>query len=154
MGMLFKLGVAWLFLSYYFIYLQTNVYGYLVVSIGAALNLCAYLFLDHPVLARVVSISGTGLFWIGIGVLATFGMRLERERLHLSTWSEILRGLVPESIRTTRLTKQQQVAHGLIFSVLFAIIFFVVGDTVTAFSFVLLSVVFLLYHFSRYDRPQ
>jgi hypothetical protein len=144
MDLLFKIGVAWIFVSYYLIYVQTKFYGYLIVATGAALNLCANLFLDKPVVGRAIAVVGTCFFWMGIGALGTFGLTRERERIRLSSWSQIVRGVVPDSLRTPWTTRNQ-VAHCLIFLVLSMIVTFVAGELKMALIFALLAVIFLAY---------
>ena len=147
MESIIKLGVAWLFLVYYFLYLQTNYYGYLAVSLGAGANLCAYMFLDQPQLAKIFSIAGSILFWGGIAIIATFGMSFEKERLHLSSWSQILRGIVPQSLSKVQLSKRRQLAHGLMFLLSFTAIFSVAGDLFMSLNFVVLMIVYVFFYF-------
>ena len=146
METIFKLGIGWIFVSYYLVYLQTRFWGYLLVSLGAFFNLFAYMFLTDARLAVILAVTGKILFFGGIAVTATFGMDLERERLRVSSWSEILRGIVPERLRTKTLNVRDQMMPALIMLGFLAVAFYVGGDKFAAFGFFVLGLAFLVYY--------
>jgi hypothetical protein len=117
------------------------------VGLGAAINLCAYSFLDSPALAKLLSV--VMLFWVGVGVVATFGVSLENERLRSSSWIQIFRGIVPKTLGVVALSTKSQLAHSIIFSLFFGLLFYIAGDLFTASTFVVLVVVYIFYFVSR-----
>ena len=135
MDILFKIGVAWIFLTYYFIYFQTGAYGHLMISLGAGLNLFAYLFMNNFSLVEIMSFLGSILFWGGLAVTATFGVKLERERLKTSSLKEILLGKVPKHLQKETMSERSRVIHGIISSLLFSVIFFSLGRSKNSFYF-------------------
>jgi hypothetical protein len=147
MDFLFKLGLAWVFLCYYSVYLQTKFHGYLIISLAAMGVLCAYLF-PEPKIAMTIAQASLVAFWVGIAILGTFGRQIERQRLRESSWSQFIRGKVPESIRASELSERTQLAHGLLFLTLFSAIFYVAGRSFDALCFVVMIVVYILYFFS------
>jgi hypothetical protein len=152
MELFFKLAVAWICMTYYSVYLQTNFYGYLVIALGALGNLSAYIFFpQHPQLAKIISQSSFVVFWVGIAVVGTFGRKLERERIRSSSWSQIIRGIVPEGLRKNDLSKRKRLGlvHGLLLCSLFVVIFYAAGDSVHALALIAVIVVYILYFFSQ-----
>jgi hypothetical protein len=150
MGLFNKLAVAWICITYYSVYLQTNFYGYLVIALGALGSLSAYiLFPQQPQLATIITQASFVVFWIGIAIVATFGRKLERERIRLSTWSQILRGIVPEGLRKNELSKRKRLGliHGILLCSLFVVIFYAAGDSVHALTLIAVIVVYILYFF-------
>ena len=110
MALIFQIGVAWLFCTYYLVFLQTRFYGHLLVSLAAFLNLASYMFLRIPQVALSIAILSKALFVVGISVTATVGMNRERERLRTSSWSEIFGGVIPQRIRVNTVSIREQVA--------------------------------------------
>ena len=67
-----------MFLTYYFVYLQTESIGHLLTAIGAFLTLLPNVFLAYAAVAVIVAALGKALFFLGIAVTATLGMSRER----------------------------------------------------------------------------
>ena len=150
MPLFFKLAVAWISITYYSIYLQTNFYGYLVISLAALGILSSYILLpQQPQLATIISQASIVVFWIGIAIVGTFGRKLERERIRSSSWSQILRGIVPEGLRKNELSKRNRLGliHGILLCSLFVVIFYAAGDLVHALALIAVIVVCILYFF-------
>jgi hypothetical protein len=150
----FKLGVAWIFVTYYLVYMQTRFFGYLVVSVGAFLNLMAYMFLNNAQVAGSIAVFGKILFFLGIGITGTLEMHLERERLRVSSWSEIIRGVVPEQLRTRTLEIKDQIVPALLALLLFAMVFYIAGDKAAAASFFVLGAIFCVYYVWKAERKR
>ena len=138
--------MAWVFLTYYFVYLQTAFVGYLLVSVGAFCNLLAYQFLGNPHLAVTIAVVSKVLFVAGIDITATVRMNLEKERLRGSSWSEIFLGIVPQPLRVKTLDAKDQIVPSLISSFLFATVFYVVRDKLAALGFFVFGAIFVAYY--------
>jgi hypothetical protein len=127
------------------VFTQTNSYGHLMISIGAALTLSAFLFMDNKHFAEVILVAGEVLFWGGIAITATFGGTLEKERLRTSSWKEILLGRVPEHLQMRKVSERAQVVQALLISLLFALIFYIGNRQQEALSFLVIAIVFAAY---------
>jgi hypothetical protein len=150
MELFFKLAVAWICITYYSVYLQTKFYGYLVIALAALAILSAYIFgPQQPQLSRIISQAGFVVFWVGIAIVGTFGRKLERERIRSSSWSQIIRGIVPEGLRRGELSEHRQLVHSLILFPLFIAIFYAAGDSLEALALIAVIVVYIIYFFSR-----
>jgi hypothetical protein len=149
METIFKLGVAWIFVTYYLVFLQIRFFSYLVVSAGAFLNLMAYMFLNNAQVAVSMAVIGKILFFVGVGMTATWGIHVEKERLRLSSWREIISGVVPEHLRTRTLEAKDQIVPTVLSLLLFAIIFYTAGDKPTAVILWALGAMFWVYYSRR-----
>ena len=145
MQMLFTICAVWVCIMSAAVYSQTNSYGHLMISVGAALTLATYLFIDNSVLVELLLVAGDVLFWGGLAVVATFGRHLEKERFRTSTWQEIFLGKVPEHLQTRKISPRIQVIQGLITALLFAAIFYFGGRQQEALSFVTIAIVYAAY---------
>ena len=145
MDILFTIGAVWVCLMSMAVFTQTNSYGHLMISLGAALTLSTYLYMDNKRVAELVLIAGDVFFWGGVAVIAAFGGRLEKERLRTSSWKEILLGKVPEHLQTRKISERAAVLQGALISILFAVIFYVAGDQQTALVLVVGVIVFAAY---------
>jgi len=112
----------------------------------------SYMFLNNAQVAVSIAVVGKILFFLGIGMTATLGMHLERERLRVSSWSEIIRGVVPEYLRTRTLEVKDQIVPTLLALLLFAMAFYMAGDKAAAASFFILGVILCVYYVWKAER--
>lgn len=154
MDILFKIGVAWFCVTYLSVYAQTSSYPHLITSLGAALNLVAYLFLDNAQLATILAVSGRTIFTVGLVITITFAGSLERERLKTSSWKEILLGKVPKGLQTNSLSEKAQMSAAFFLAILFAAIFYFSGDQYTSVSLLFIAVVLAIYLVRTWTGPQ
>lgn len=110
-------------------YTQTESYGHLMVSLGAAFTLATFLLLYYTTIGWVVLIAGRILFFGGFAVLATFerAQERERERFRTSSWLQILVGRVPEHLQLHKITERLHVTLGSLLSLLSAALFHIAG---------------------------
>jgi hypothetical protein len=109
----------------------------------------AYMFLNNAQVAVSMAVIGKILFFVGIGMTATLGIHVEKERLRLSSWREIISGVVPEHLRTRTLEAKDQIVPTVLSLLLFAIIFYTAGDEPTAVILLALGAMFWVYYSRR-----
>lgn len=147
MAVVFQIGLAWFFLTYYFVYTQTRSYGHLFVSLGAGSILIAHLFVERPVLLQLLAFGGKLVFFVGLVIIGTFGRELERERFRRSSWAEIFLGRVPDHLRSWQPTNVTGATHGTVFSMFLALLFYVAEELQTTLVFALMALLFICYLF-------
>jgi len=145
MDIVLAIGAIWVCLMAMAVFTQTRSYGYLMISLGAALTLSTFSLMDSRHVAELALIAGRVLFWGGLAVTATFGSKLEKERLRTSSWKEIFLGKVPGRLQTQKVSEEVLLVQSTIISLLFAVIFYGADRKHEALSFLVIGVVFLVY---------
>lgn len=145
MDIIFTIVLAWLCLTYALISTQTGSYASLMISVGAVLTLLALAFTQDEKIAWFILVAGRVLFFGGFAVILTFEGAQERARFRQSSWKEILLGRVPEHLQSRKISERIQVIQGLLLSLLFAGIFYLVDRQQEALSFLVIAIVFVAY---------
>ena len=145
LDILFIIGVAWLSLIYASVFYQTRLYGALMISVGAFLNLLAFSLSHNRALVEAVLLAGQVLFWGGFAVLGTFERTLERERFRTSSWKEIFTGRVPEHLQRRKLNERSQLVGATLLCILAGAIFYSAGLYHEVITFVIIVIVFVAY---------
>jgi hypothetical protein len=148
MDVLFTFGVGWLAIVYGSVFVQTKSYGALMVSLGAVATVLVSSLPSMPEIANLTLVVGKLSFWGGLAILATFDRKTEAERIRTSSWGEIITGNVPAHLQKTQMSQRARFVAVLLFSGLFAGVFFVMGNTQMAAVFLIIGLVFASYYFT------
>ena len=147
MDIIFAMPFGWLFLTQYSLYVQTGAWNYLVTSLGALLNLLFFVVRDTWEFAGLLFLLGSILFAVGLASTLTFGGKLEIDRLHVSSWKDILIGRAPAHLRKGGPSERKDTILTSSLCLLSALIAFLGGKLVMALNLTVFGIVYAIYAF-------